>query len=90
MGDTGLFGDMKFIGEYYKPDLVLIPIGGHFTMDPADAAFATREWIKPKFAIPMHYGANPLGKGTPKEYVKALGEAPVKVLALEPGEKAEF
>jgi L-ascorbate metabolism protein UlaG (beta-lactamase superfamily) len=47
MGDTGLFGDMKFIAEYYKPDLVLMPIGGHFTMDPEDAAYATREWIKP-------------------------------------------
>ena len=90
MGDTGLFGDMKSIGEYYKPDLVLIPIGGHFVMDPADAAYALRELIKPKFAIPMHYGANPLLKGTPQELQQALGDAPVKVLALKPGEKAEF
>ena len=44
MGDTGLFSDMKFIGEYYKPDLVLIPIGGQATMDPRDAAFATARW----------------------------------------------
>ena len=42
MGDTGLFSDMKFIGEYYKPDLVLIPIGGNFTMAPDDAAYALR------------------------------------------------
>ena len=90
MGDTGLFGDMKLIGEYYKPDLVLIPIGGHFTMDPADAAYALRELIKPKFAIPMHYGANPLGKGTPEELIQALGNSPVKVIALKPGEKAQF
>ena len=48
MGDTGLFADMKFIGEYYKPDLVLIPIGGHFVMDPRDAAYATREMLKPR------------------------------------------
>ena len=41
-GDTGVFGDMKWIGEYYKPDLVLVPIGGYFTMDPVDAAFAIR------------------------------------------------
>jgi len=90
MGDTGVFGDLKFIGEYYKPDLVLIPIGGHFTMDPADAAYALRELIKPKFAIPMHYGANPLGKGTPQELLQALGNSPVKVLTLKPGEKVEF
>ena len=43
MGDTGLFGDMKLIGEYYKPDLILMPIGGHFVMDPQDAAYATKE-----------------------------------------------
>ena len=90
MGDTGLFGDMKLIADYYKPDLVLIPIGGHFTMDPADAAYALRELIKPKFAIPIHYGANPLGKGTPEELIHALGNAPVKVIALKPGEKAQF
>ena len=46
---------MKFISEHYKPDLVLMPIGGNFTMDPADAAFAARTWIKPKRVLPMHY-----------------------------------
>ena len=48
MGDTGLFGDMKLIGEYYKPDLVMIPIGGHFVMGPEDAAYATVQCIKPQ------------------------------------------
>ena len=90
MGDTGPFGDMRFIAEYYKPDLVLMPIGGHFTMDPKDAAHATREWIKPKFVIPMHYGANPLGKGTPEEFIRALGTSATRVLPLKPGEAASF
>ena len=92
MGDTGLFADMKFIADYYKPDLVLMPIGGHFTMDPKDAAYATREWLRPRFVIPMHYGANPLGKGTPAEFVQALGDSKgsTQVLALKPGEKASF
>jgi L-ascorbate metabolism protein UlaG (beta-lactamase superfamily) len=90
MGDTGLFSDMKWISEYYKPDLVLIPIGGHFVMDPVDAAYALRELIKPKYAIPMHYGTSALTKGTPQELMQALGNAPVKVIALKPGEKAEF
>jgi L-ascorbate metabolism protein UlaG (beta-lactamase superfamily) len=90
MGDTGLFSDMKWIGEYYKPDLVLIPIGGHFTMDPVDAAFALKEWIKPKYVIPMHYGANPLAKGTLAELQQALGATAIKVFPLKPGEKAEF
>jgi len=48
MGDTGLFGDMKFISDRYKPDLVLIPIGGNFTMDPEDAAYAMKRGSKPK------------------------------------------
>jgi L-ascorbate metabolism protein UlaG (beta-lactamase superfamily) len=65
MGDTGLFGDLGFIAEYYRPDLVLIPIGGHFVMDPNDAAYATRHYLKPRFATPMHYGTNPILKGTP-------------------------
>ena len=90
MGDTGLFADMKFIADYYKPDLVLMPIGGHFTMGPADAAYATREWLMPKFVIPMHYGANPLGKGTPEEFARELGESETRILALKPGEKASF
>jgi len=90
MGDTGLFGDMKLIGEYYKPDLVLIPIGGHFVMSPKDAAHATNQWLRPKHAIPMHYGTNPNLKGTPEEYITALGKTPTKVHALKPGEAIQF
>ncbi|KRI01253.1 hydrolase [Curvibacter sp. PAE-UM] len=90
MGDTGLFGDMKFIGEYYKPDVLLIPIGGNFTTAPVDAAYATREFLKPRFAIPMHYGTNPLNRGTPQQYMEALGQTATKVIPLEPGEKFSF
>ena len=89
-GDTGLFGDMKFIGEYYKPDVLLIPIGGNFTLGPVEAAYATREWLHPKFVVPMHYGSNPLTKGTAPEFVQAMGQSATRVLALKPGEKAEF
>lgn len=90
MGDTGLFGDMKFIADYYKPDLVLLPIGGNFTMDPKDAAFALREWIKPRYAIAMHYGTNPLAKGTLPEFQSAMGSSTVQVLPIKPGEKVSF
>jgi L-ascorbate metabolism protein UlaG (beta-lactamase superfamily) len=89
MGDTGLFGDMKWIGEYYKPDLIMIPIGGHFVMSPRDAAVAT-EMIKPKFAIPIHYGTFPPLKGTPQEYQQALGTTSVKVFPINPGDKLTF
>lgn len=91
MGDTGLFGDMKFIAEYHKPDGVLVPIGGNFTMDPADAAFAVREWIKPKWVVPMHYGTNPLARGTLAEFEQALGSGSgIRVHGLRPGDKLEF
>jgi L-ascorbate metabolism protein UlaG (beta-lactamase superfamily) len=90
MGDTGLFADMKFISEYYKPDVVLIPIGGNFTMGPEDAAYAIREWIKPKAVIPMHYNSNPLAPGTLAEFRAAMQGSPIKILGLSEGEAAEF
>ena len=90
MGDTGLFGDMRFIGRYYKPDLIMIPIGGHFVMDPVDAAYATREMLKPKFAIPFHYGTFPVLRGTPQEYQTALGTTPTQVFPISPGDKLTF
>ena len=90
MGDTGLFGDMKFISERYKPDLVLMPIGGNFTMDPDDAAFATREWIKPKMVIPMHYNSNPLTKGTLEEFQNAMKGSKTKVVPMTEGQTLAF
>lgn len=90
MGDTAVFGDMKLIGDLYKPDLVMIPIGGHFVMTPQDAAMAVREMIKPKAAIPIHYGTTPVLRGTPAEFQAALGGAPVKVHAINPGDALEF
>jgi L-ascorbate metabolism protein UlaG (beta-lactamase superfamily) len=90
MGDTAVFGDMKYIADRYKPDLIMIPIGGHFVMSPEDAAYATREILKPKHAIPMHYGTNPFLVGTPEEYIKAMGDAPVKIHNMKPGDKLEL
>jgi L-ascorbate metabolism protein UlaG (beta-lactamase superfamily) len=91
MGDTGVFGDMKLIGEMYKPDLVLMPIGGgQFVMNPADAGMAARDLIKAKAVIPMHYLTNPGLPGTPAELNKALAGSSVKVLVMNPGETLEF
>ena len=90
MGDTGLFGDMALIGSYYRPDLVLIPVGGHFVLSPKDAAHATRHYLKPKHAIPMHYDTNPNLKGTPEEYIAALGQGTTKVLNLKLWETVKF
>ena len=89
-GDTAVFGDMKYIGERYHPDLALVPIGGNFTMDPADAAWAIKELIKPKAVIPMHYGTNPLAKGTAQEFLDAMGKSPIRVIVPSPGQVVPF
>jgi L-ascorbate metabolism protein UlaG (beta-lactamase superfamily) len=90
MGDTGLFPDMQFISEHYKPDVVLIPIGGNFTMDHDDAAFATRTWIKPKYVIPMHYGSNPMVKGTLSGFQAAMKGSPITVIGMTEGQQVDF
>lgn len=89
-GDTGVFGDMKFIGTYYRPDLALLPIGGHFTMDPTHAAHAVRHLLKTKKVIPIHYGTFPPLKGTPEQFKKALGNFRTEVIVMQPGETKEF
>lgn len=89
-GDTGIFGDMALIGELYKPDLLLLPIGGHFTMGPEDAALATNRYFKARFVVPMHYGTFPILAGTPEEYSRALGNSRTRVIVMQPGEKVEF
>lgn len=91
MGDTGAFGDMKLIADMFKPDLVLLPIGGgQFQMNPQQAAMVTRDFVKPKAVIPMHYGTNPGLPGTPAALIQALGDSPVKVMPINPGDTAEF
>jgi L-ascorbate metabolism protein UlaG (beta-lactamase superfamily) len=90
MGDTGLFGDMRLIGRYYRPDIVMIPIGGHFVMNPVDAAYATEKFLKPKYAIPFHYGTFPVLVGTPAEYQQALGQTSTRVLPINPGDTVTF
>lgn len=90
MGDTGLFSDMKFIADYYKPDLVLIPIGGNFTMGPRDAAYAANELMRIPNIIAMHYGANPLAKGTLAQFMEFMKGSKLKVHAIKPGEVANF
>lgn len=88
-GDTCVFGDMKLIGELYKPDVALLPIGGFFTMDPRQAAMATG-LINPKIAIPMHYGTWPPIEQDPKEFERlAKKSSKAKIVILKPGEHLE-
>jgi L-ascorbate metabolism protein UlaG (beta-lactamase superfamily) len=82
-GDTCVFGDMQLIGRIYQPDVAVLPIGGHFTMDPREAAVAL-ELLGTKRCVPCHYGTFPLLAGTPDE-LRKLASA-VEVLELQPGE----
>jgi L-ascorbate metabolism protein UlaG (beta-lactamase superfamily) len=87
-GDTSLFGDMKLIGELYKPDIAFLPIGDRFTMGPDTAAMAAG-WLGVKQVVPMHYGTFPLLTGTPDQLEKHLSGSGIEVLILKPGETAK-
>ena len=89
-GDTGVFGDMRLIADMHKPDVVMLPIGGHFVMNPADAAMVVRDWIRPRYAFPIHYGTTPELAGTPAQFKAGLGGSPVQMLVMDPGQKVEF
>ncbi len=87
-GDTCLFGDMRLIGEMYKPDIAFLPIGDRFTMDPAAAAKAC-ELLGVRQVVPMHWGTFPLLTGTPAVLRQLVAPRGVEVLELKPGETAE-
>lgn len=84
-GDTGLFSDMKMLGEIYKPDIACVPIGDRYTMGP-ELATTAAEWIGAKTVIPIHYKTFPIlaqdaGGFTPKG---------IEVREMEPGSSLEF
>jgi len=90
-GDTGIFESMKIWGELYPIDLALLPIGGVFTMDPRQAAVATK-WLGAKKVIPMHYQTFPILVQDAASFVaEAKKEVPkVEVIVLTPGQEAIF
>ena len=87
-GDTSLFGDMRLIGEMYKPDIAFLPIGDRFTMDPAAAARAC-ELLGVRQVVPMHWGTYPVLTGNPTELKRLVEPRGVQVLELKPGETTE-
>jgi L-ascorbate metabolism protein UlaG (beta-lactamase superfamily) len=90
-GDTNVFGDLRLIGELYRPDLAILPIGGHYTMGPREAALAA-ELLGVGEVLPIHYGTMPILRGTPQELraeLDARGLDRVVVHAPEPGGSIE-
>ncbi len=88
-GDTGLFLDMKLIGELDKIDLALLPIGGNFTMDIPDAVKAV-EFLRPKRAIPMHYNTFDLIACDPKDFTGGIKPFGAEGIVLGFGETYEL
>ena len=83
--DTGLFGDMKLIGEEGL-DLAVIPIGDNYTMGPDDALRAVK-FLEPKVVIPIHYNTfNLLAQDESAWAQRVQKETNAKVVVLKPGE----
>lgn len=87
-GDTALMGDMKtIIGDFYKPHVSILPIGGVFTMGSEEAAHACKLLQSP-IVIPEHYGTFPVLEQTADKFSQLVGEKcpGSKAIVLEPGQ----
>ena len=84
-GDTALFSDMKLLGEIYRPDIAMVPIGDRFTMGP-ELATRAAELIRPQVVIPVHYDTWPPIEQDPA----ALQPQGVEVKVMKPGESWDF
>lgn len=85
-GDTGIFGDMKLIGELYHPTIAVLPIGDLYTMGPMEASAAAK-MLGVKYVVPIHHSTFPALTGTPAELTKRLAVWPaIEVVELKPGE----
>ena len=84
-GDTGLFGDMRLIGEE-GIDLAVLPIGDNYTMGPSDALRAVK-LLQPKHVIPVHYNTWDLIAQDAQAWASRVrSEIGAQVHVLKPGE----
>jgi len=95
VGDSALFSDMKLIGELYRPNVALVPIGGTPKLTggwthlaPREAALAV-QWVGPEVVIPTHFDPQSAESDRFAERVKSLSPT-VKVVVLKPGETFAF
>lgn len=84
VGDTGLFSDLKMIGEMNDIDLAFIPIGDNFTMGPEDALIAA-DWIKAKIVVPVHYNTFPVIEQDPVAFTKKVKTGEGRAMAIGEG-----
>ena len=90
MGDTGYLSEFKAYGEMYNIDLLFVPIGSTYTMDPYQAFKATKD-IQPEVVVPIHYNTFPKIEQDAQEFKKRVeSETDSKAVVLEPGEIFDF
>lgn len=88
-GDTWIFGDMSLIHERYRPDIILLNVGGGpYTQDPATAALAIRKYFRPRTIVPMHYGTFPAIAS--EQQVRAAFGTDGRLTIMRPGETRRF
>jgi len=89
-GDTSIFASMQIYGELFDIDLAMLPIGGVFTMDPKQAAYACM-LLKCKSVIPMHWGSFPILEQNTENFQKEIEKLKLdtKIISLKPGEEIE-
>ena len=89
-GDTQVTSDMTLIRELFHPDLAMLPIGGHFTMDPTGAALAA-EMLGVQHVLPIHWGTFPVLTGTPQQLADAIAArgGTAQVHAWNPGDTVD-
>ncbi|ASK64407.1 metal-dependent hydrolase [Virgibacillus phasianinus] len=81
VGDTGLFSDLKLIGEMNEIDVAFVPIGDNFTMGPEDALIAA-DWIKAKTVVPVHYNTFPVIEQDPEDFASKVKTGKGKTMAV--------
>lgn len=88
LGDTGLHSDMKLMGDYYKPDVALVPVGNAgFVMDAEQAFYAVTQLIRPRYVIPFHDFPAPSEAAIPEgmeAFLESLPQSRGAIGAAEP------
>ena len=88
-GDTGLFGDMKLLGDMYKIDMAFIPIGDNFTMGPEDALIAVG-LLRPRIVVPIHYNTFEEIRQDPEAFKQSVEDNTNSIcFVLKPGDTVE-
>jgi L-ascorbate metabolism protein UlaG (beta-lactamase superfamily) len=88
MGDTAFMGEFSMIHDVYHPDIVMIPIGGRYTMGPIEAAYAL-DILQPKIAIPIHYNTFEKIAQNPEKLKQHMKTKDTTIQIMSPGETRE-